>query len=62
VRVVATAPEQLRLGQVCSVCGMREREGTNLYLVEFQNGVTIEVAENNLRPETGGVTGGQASL
>ena len=48
VRVVMTAPEELRPGQVCSVCGMREMEGTNLYLVEFQNGDSVEVPENNL--------------
>jgi hypothetical protein len=52
VRVVMTAPEELRPGQVCSVCGMREMEGTNLYLVEFQNGDSLEVPENNLETMT----------
>jgi hypothetical protein len=52
VRVVTTAPEELRPGQVCSICGMREKDGTNLYLVEFQNGDSVEVPEAYLQPMT----------
>jgi len=52
VRVVITAPEELRPGQACSVCGRREKEGTNLYLVEFQNDDSVEVPENNLETMT----------
>lgn len=52
VRVVTTAPEELHPGQTCAVCGMRQREGTNLYLVEFQNGDSFEIPENNLEAMT----------
>jgi hypothetical protein len=52
VRVVTTAPEELRPGQVCCICGMREKDGTNLYLVEFQNGDSVEVPEAYLQPMT----------
>lgn len=52
VRVVMTAPEELHPEQFCSVCGMHEKEGTNLYLIKFQNGTSVEVPENNLQPMT----------
>lgn len=50
LRVVTTAPESFRLGQICSVCGMREHGGENLYLIEFSDGSSLEVPECYLEP------------
>ncbi len=50
VRVVATALSVMRPGQVCSICGMRQHEAVNLYLVEFSDGDAFEVPENQLQP------------
>jgi len=52
VRVITTAPNVMRPGQVCSVCGMRQHEGVNLYLVEFSDGEALEVPEDELQPMT----------
>jgi len=48
VRVVTTAPKEMRPGEVCSICGIRELEGEKLYLVEFSEGVALEVPETKL--------------
>lgn len=48
VRVVTTAPQEMRPGEVCSVCGIRELEGETLYLVEFSEGEALEIPECNL--------------
>jgi hypothetical protein len=49
VLVLEQAPEKLRRGQRGSVCGMRQLEGVNLYLVEFSDGVAIEISEQFLK-------------
>jgi hypothetical protein len=48
--VVATAPGNMRPGQAASVCGMRERDGVRLYLIEFSDGEAIEIPEEFLHP------------
>ena len=45
VRVVADAPEEMWPSQLCSVCGMRQKDGVNLYLVESSTGQSEEVPE-----------------
>jgi hypothetical protein len=52
VFVTRTAPQELHPGETGSVCGMRETEGANLYLIEFKNGDALEVQEHQLRPAT----------
>jgi len=50
VRVSLAAPKESRPGKVCAVCGMRQAGDTNLYLVEFENGDSLEVPESWLQP------------
>ena len=45
VFIVKTAPAKMRPGQSGSVCGMRELDDRNLYLVEFADGWSTEVSE-----------------
>jgi hypothetical protein len=52
VRVATTAPNEMRPGQICSVCGMRALNGINLYLVEFSNGESLEIPEQHLEAMT----------
>lgn len=46
VSVVMTAPANFRPGALGSVCGMRQFEGQNLYLLEFSDGEAVEIPEN----------------
>jgi hypothetical protein len=58
VRLKMAAPAELRPGQLAAVCGIRSVEnsdqakqfacdiGTTLYLVEFGDGHSVEVAEH----------------
>ncbi|MEI9961403.1 MAG: hypothetical protein WDM76_09845 [Limisphaerales bacterium] len=48
VRIVTTAPENMRPGQAGSVCGMRKLDTDNLYLIEFSDGQAIEIGEDCL--------------
>ena len=50
VRVLMSAPKEMRPGEVCSVCGIRESESDDLYLVEFSEGNAIEIPERELEP------------
>jgi len=50
VRVANTAPENIHLGEMASVCGMRELNGLRLYLIEFSDGHAIEISEEFLEP------------
>jgi len=50
VRVIASAPKEMRPGELCSVCGIRALDGDNLYLVEFSEGDAIEIPERGLEP------------
>ena len=45
VRVVTTAPANMRPGEGGSVCGIRELDDDRLYLVEFSNGEAVEIPE-----------------
>lgn len=53
VAVAETAPKEFRPGAVASVCGMRQLDGQNLYLVEFSDGEAVEIPERflTLTPE-----------
>ena len=46
VFVALTAPSNLRPGASGSVCGMRQLDGQNLYLLEFSDGEAVEIPEN----------------
>ena len=46
VRVVTTAPEDMRPGTGGSICGMRNTNDDRLYLVEFSDGEAVEIPEN----------------
>ena len=48
VRVVVTAPSNMRPGQFASVCGMREMKGSRVYTVEFGDGQAMEIPEDSL--------------
>lgn len=48
VRVIMSAPASMRPGQIGSVCGMRELDGKNLYIVEFPAGDSMELMEEVL--------------
>lgn len=48
VCVATTAPASMRPGQSGSVCGMREKDGSNIYLIEFCGGWATEIPENFL--------------
>ena len=52
VRVAMTAPHELHPGHICSICGMRELHGKKLYLIEFSDGESLEIAEGNLEAMT----------
>lgn len=54
VVVALASPQESRPGQVCAVCGMRQAGDTNLYLVEFANGDSLEVPESWLQPNLEG--------
>ena len=46
VRVITTAPVNMRPGKGGSVCGMRKLDDDRLYLVEFSDGEAVEIPEN----------------
>ncbi len=50
VYVMASAPKNFRPGTIGSVCGIRQFEGQNLYLLEFSDGEAIEIPENFIDP------------
>lgn len=50
VRVVMTAPENMRPGKEGSVCGMRMSGNERLYLIEFSDGEALEIPENLIEP------------
>jgi len=66
VRIESFAPAELRPGAWASVCGIRviEKEneasavgyplGTTMYLVEFEDGHSVEVPEALLAPDESG--------
>lgn len=45
VRVIATAPGNMRPGEIGSICGMRGADDYRLYLVEFSDGEAAEIPE-----------------
>ena len=63
VGVSKDAPPKFRPGQVGEICGIREvadeiqsdatgeRVGTVMYIVEFGDGSSVEIAEQSLLPE-----------
>jgi hypothetical protein len=51
VCVTTTAPASMRPGQSGSVCGMREKGGSNIYIIEFSDGWSTEIPENFLSEE-----------
>lgn len=46
VSVVVTAPANFRPGTLGSVCGIRQFDGQNLYLLEFPDGEAVEIPED----------------
>ena len=48
MRVIPNAPKEMRPRELCSICGIRELDGNNLYLVEFPEGEAIEIPEQEL--------------
>ena len=44
-----TAPQDMQPRKICSVCGMREHNQLELYLVEFTEGNAIEIPEKHLQ-------------
>lgn len=51
VCVATTAPASMRPGQSGSVCGMREKDSSNIYIIEFSDGWSTEIPENFLSEE-----------
>jgi hypothetical protein len=45
VRVNDMAPVQFRPGDFGSICGMREKDGVNVYTVEWGSGESMEIPE-----------------
>ena len=66
VMIRADAPPNLYPGAIASVCGIREVEtldqerrfgspiGTQIYLIELQDGTSIEISEKWLETASGG--------
>ena len=51
VCVATTASPSMRPGQSGSVCGMREKDGSHLYIIEFSDGWSTEIPEDFLCEE-----------
>lgn len=49
VRVVTTAPKDMRPGEAGSVCGIRAMDSVRLYLVEFSDGTAVEIPEDLIK-------------
>ncbi|HTV41719.1 MAG TPA: hypothetical protein VMF08_14145 [Candidatus Sulfotelmatobacter sp.] len=49
VEVLPIAPAELNPKQRGSVCGVRQIESENVYLVEFSDGVAVEIPEKFLK-------------
>jgi hypothetical protein len=50
IRVIATAPVNMRPQQTGWICGMRKFEGSCLYLVEFSDGQAFELLDIFIEP------------